>query len=225
MIHIALSGDSGRMGESLKKLIKKSQLMKVTATANKNSSVKNWQAKDIDAVIDFSLPPLFSQSLAWAVTHKKAFVSGTTGLNSRQKQNLKKASQSIPVFYAENMSRGIFFLSQWLKDLTNQKVKISLEDIHHKNKKDKPSGTALRLKKSLPLLLQKQMKIKSLRKGQSFGTHRLTVKSPEEVLILEHQALNRELFSKGALQALDFILKKKKGYYTPSQLYRQKNRK
>ena len=220
-IRIALSGDKGRMGKSLKGLIKQSSIMKVTAKANRELSPWNWSAEQIDSVIDFSLPELFSQSLAWAVKNKKVFVSGTTGLSSRQKQALKMAAKKIPVFYGENMSGGIFLFSQWLKTLFDEESLVRIEDIHHKNKKDKPSGTALRLKESLPPFLQKKAKIQSWRKGREFGTHRLFLTSDEEILILEHRALNRRLFAKGALQALLFILKKKKGYYGPSDLYSQ----
>lgn len=219
MIRIALSGDRGRMGKSLKKLIKKSRSMKVTAKANRTNPPENWQASQIDGVIDFSLPDLFIKSLEWSVRNKKPFVSGTTGLSSSQKKALKTAGKTIPVFYGENMSGGIFLLTQWLANLFNEKVQILIEDIHHKGKKDKPSGTALRLGRHLPSFLRKKVKIKSVRKGKEFGTHRILVKGSEEVLLLEHRALNRELFAKGALQALFFILKKKKGYYEPSDLY------
>ena len=221
MIRIALSGDRGRMGKSLKKLIQNSSIMTLAAKANRTSSPKNWRAEQIDGLIDFSLPILFSQSLDWCVKNKKAFVSGTTGLSAQQKKSLKKASQSIPVFYGENMSGGIFLIKQWLTSLFNEEASVLIEDIHHKNKKDQPSGTALTLKTSLPLFLEKKAQIKSFRKGREFGTHRLTIKSPEEILMIEHRALNRELFSKGALQALLFILKKEKGYYEPSDLYSQ----
>ena len=219
---IALSGANGRMGVSLQKLIKKSPRLKLTAKAHTKSCFKDWNAEKIDGVIDFSAPAFFSISLAWAVQNKKAFVSGTTGLNSKQKQELKKASKKIPVFYSENMSPGIFLMSQWLKTLFNPELKILLEDLHHKDKKDKPSGTALRLKDNLPDFLHKNLKIKSYRRGKEFGTHRLTLKNKEEILTLEHKALNRELFSKGALHAMLFILNKKPGYYELNQLYTQK---
>ena len=173
-------------------------------------------------MIDFSAPAFYSLSLAWAVQNKKAFVSGTTGLNLKQKQELKKASKKIPVFYSENMSPGIFLMSQWIQALFNPELKILLEDLHHKEKKDKPSGTALRLKNNLPAFLHQNLKIKSYRRGKEFGTHRLTLKNKEEILTLEHKALNREVFSKGALHALLFILNKKPAYYSLNQLYTQK---
>ena len=219
MIRIALSGDRGRMGQSLQKLIKKSSFMKVTNRANTSFSPKNWTAHQIDGVIDFSLPELFKQSLSWATQNKKAFVSGTTGLSSYERGLLKKASQQIPVFYSENMSRGIFLIKKWLKDLLDKDSQILIEDIHHKGKKDKPSGTALSLKKSLPDGSKERVKIKSFRRGKEFGTHRILIQNQREILLLEHKALNRELFAKGALQALAFILKKKKGYYSPADLF------
>jgi len=219
MIRIALSGDRGRMGKCLGRLIKKSSFMKVIAGANRDISPKSWKASQIDAVIDFSLPDLFTQSLNWAVQNNKLFVSGTTGLKLSHKKALKTAGKTIPVFYGENMSGGVFLLTNWLTKRVDEKAKILIEDIHHKNKKDTPSGTALRLKKSLPVFLRKKAKIKSVRKGKEFGTHRITLKSSEEFLLLEHRALNRDLFAKGALQALLFIFKKKKGYYESSDLY------
>ena len=220
MIRIALSGDRGRMGRSLERLIKKSKSLKTTEKANRKTNPKSWNPSQVDGVIDFSLPELFIQSLKWSVENKKPFVSGTTGLSDAYKKALKKAGQRIPVFYGENMSGGIFLLTECLKNLFNEDARILIEDLHHKNKKDKPSGTALRLKNSLPTFLKKKLRIKSLRKGKEFGTHRILIQSPEEVLTLEHRALNRAVFSKGALQALLFILKNKKGYYTPSDLYK-----
>ena len=220
-IQMALSGDRGRMGKSLKKLIKKSSALTVSAKANRDQSPKQWKADQVDGVIDFSLPELFSQSLKWAVQNKKPFVSGTTGLSPSQKKALKRASKSIPVFYGENMSGGVFLLTKWLKDLFDTEVKILIEDLHHQHKKDKPSGTALKLEQSLPSFLKSKAKIKSVRKGKEFGTHRILIKSSEEILCLSHQALNRDLFAKGALQALLFLLKKEKGYYEPSDLYLQ----
>ena len=219
MIRIALSGSSGKMGLCLQAIIKKSQNLKLSALANRKKPTELWIDREIDGVIDFSLPPLFIKSLAWSETHKKPFVSGTTGLSLAQKQALQKASLKIPVFYAENMSPGIFFISKCLSELKVPEWEIQLEDIHHQGKKDRPSGTALLLKKNLPPVLQKKLRIKSLRKGKEFGTHRIWLKSAEEVLLLEHQALNRSLFAKGAISALRFLLGKNSGLFGPKDLY------
>ena len=100
------------------------------------------------------------------------------------------------------MSWGIWLIKSWIKKFSDSKIiDISLEDIHHKEKKDKPSGTALRLKMSFPKGVQKKVKISSIRKGREFGTHRIYFKAPEETVLLEHQALNRKLFARSALNA------------------------
>lgn len=219
MIQIALSGDTGKMGLSLKKLIKSSRIFQLNAIANRTSPLKNWNPKNISLVLDFSLPNLFIKSLTWSIKHKKAFVSGTTGLTARHKQALKTASKSIPVFYAANMSGGIFLITKYLNQLKQTDVKIIITDIHHKNKKDKPSGTALKLQSSLSKHLKKTSQIKSIRTGKHFGTHKIQIKNKEEIIILEHHALNRELFAKGALKACVFLSKKQKGYYDLEDLF------
>ena len=216
-----MSGD-GRMGGSLKKLIKKSPYFERAKTARRASDFLKWETKKIDAVIDFSAPELFSSALNWSLHHKKPFVSGTTGLSPQQKGSLKRAAQKIPVFYAENMSEGIFLFSQWVQSFFNSKAQFLLEDWHHKDKKDKPSGTAFRLKNHFPSFLRPQLKIKSYRQGKEFGIHRLQMKNKEEILTIEHKALNREVFSKGALQALRLIFNKKRGFYQLKELYSQK---
>ena len=218
-LKIALVGYSGKMGKSLQKLIKKSPLFERTAKACHEDCFASWDSKNIQAVIDFSSPELCLKSLKWCLNHKKAFVSGTTGLNSKQKQILKQSSQSIPVFYSENMSMGIHLFSQWMQAINSTDFQFLLEDYHHKDKKDKPSGTAIRLTNHLPPAIQKKIKIKSYRKGKEFGTHRVILKSKEEILTLEHKALNRDVFSKGALKAVQFIIKKRKGFYDVKDLY------
>ena len=222
IIRLGLSGSSGKMGLSLKSLIKKSSSFKLSLSANRKNPVELWRAEEIDGVIDFSLPPLFSKSLRWSVKNQKPFVSGTTGLSAAQKQSLKKASLKIPVFYAENMSGGIFLISKWMAELFHSEFEIHIEDIHHKKKKDRPSGTARWIKKSFPPALQKKIQIKSLRKGKEFGTHRIYLKSQEEILLLEHRALNRGLFASGALKALLLILNKKRGLFGAKDLYMSK---
>ncbi|MGI9548703.1 MAG: 4-hydroxy-tetrahydrodipicolinate reductase [Bdellovibrionales bacterium] len=219
-MRLALAGDKGRMGRSLKALIKKDSSKKVVALANSKTSPDAWKAKEIDLVIDFSSPRLFSQVLLWCFQNKKPFVSGTTGLSLKQKKQMKSFSKKIPIFYSENMSWGVFQLGQYLRQTTKAAFSILLEDKHHKYKKDRPSGTALRLKKEFPLSLQKKVRIKSYRQGLEFGTHRISLKTSEEEILLEHKALNRSVFSKGALKASEFLVKKSRGLYSIVDLYK-----
>ena len=225
IVYLGLSGASGRMGKAVKQLIreKKSGVL-LSATLPPASNLKFWTSKTIDGVIDFSSPELFEKVLLWCIKNRKPFVSGTTALASKQKQKLKKASQKIPVFYEENMSWGIWLLRNWIKSFSDLKtVDIVLEDIHHKNKKDKPSGTALKLKAGFSKSVQRKLKILSLRKGHEFGTHRIWFKAPEETVLLEHRALNRKLFARGALNALKWLINQKPGFYGSGDLYGKAN--
>ena len=103
--------------------------------------------------------------------------------------------------------------------MSHPPARLLLEDIHHKNKKDKPSGTALKLQRSFPPFAQKILKIKSVRTGEEFGTHRICFKTAEEEVLLEHKALSRKLFAGGALKALKWLVKKPPGLYCFDDLY------
>ncbi len=233
-IKVGLSGASGRMGQAVKELIQVKNSDFVLTSEMPSPSVEHkgvlrtikagfdkWDSRQITAVIDFSSPELFDKALNWCLSNKKPFVSGTTALSSIQKKKLNQASKKIPVFYEENMSWGIWQIKKWIQRISNQAGRILLEDIHHKNKKDKPSGTALKLKRHLPAFAQKKLKIKSFRKGEEFGTHRFVFFGEEEQVILEHKALSRLLFAGGALKALKWLVKKPSGLYSFEDLYKE----
>ena len=219
-ISVALSGASGRMGKAVKAVIKKKSsefsLKHITSPLQK---LENWDKKNITGVIDFSSPELFVLALKWSVLNKKPFVSGTTALSASNKKLLKVASKKIPVFYEENMSWGIWQMKKWISSVSDQDYKILLEDIHHKNKKDKPSGTALKLQRHFPSFAQKKLKVKSVRKGKEFGTHRIYFKNSQEQVLIEHKALDRQLFAEGALKALQWLVRKPSGLYSFEDLY------
>lgn len=219
---IALSGSSGKMGLALLALIKESQ-SSVTAESNKKNSPWNWNPEDIEGVIDFSLPPLLRETSLWCEKYRKPLVSGTTGLLIEDFKELKRISKRIPLFYGENMSWGIWQMGRWLKSLKGTlDLELTLKDIHHKNKKDSPSGTALRLKNQIPFFLSKKMEVLSVREGEEFGTHQLELRSSGEVLTVKHQALSRKVFAEGALRALTWLKEQKNGFYVPEDLYQSK---
>ena len=235
-IRVGLSGASGRMGGAVKAVIKQknsgfllsfSAPPKQTTYTNNLQTLKSffidWDKTKIDGVVDFSSPELFSLALDWCVTHKKAFVSGSTGLKAGHKRKIKQATKKIPIFYEENMSWGIWRIKHWIKEVSGKEAdKVLLKDIHHKNKKDKPSGTALKLKKNFSLTVQKKLKIQSFRVGDEFGTHQIIFQNPDETVSLEHKALSRNLFAGGALKALKFLMNKPPGLYSFEDLYKKR---
>ena len=208
------------MGKALQELIESTRGCQVTAQAHRGFAPSLWDPKNLDGVIDFSLPPLFSETLSWCVRHKKPLVSGTTGLTTRQKNNLQQAARKIPICYAENMSWGVWLTKNWIKSLIPpSSFQILLEDIHHKHKKDRPSGTALSLKASFSPSLRKKVRVTSQRRGREFGTHRIILKGAEEEILLQHRAFNRQVFAKGALKALKWLKSQPPGLYSMEDIY------
>ena len=219
-IKVGLSGSSGRMGRAVRELVeKRNSGFVLVEQAPPLKAFDGWDKKRVDGVIDFSSPELFSRALKWSLANRKPFVSGTTALGMSHKKSLTLASSKIPVFYEENMSWGIWQIKRWINSVSGQPSDILLEDIHHKNKKDKPSGTALKLQKHFPSFARKKLKIKSIRKGREFGTHRIYFRNSEEIVLLEHRALSRLLFAEGALRALKWLVKKPPGLYSFEDLY------
>ena len=155
-IGVGLSGAGGRMGRAVKSLIrKKNSGFSLLATAPV-PGFEGWDPKPLSGVIDFSGPGLFDEALNWCLKQKKPFVSGTTALSPLQKGALLRAGKKIPVFYEENMSWGIGQITRWIKDMSCPAGSVLLWDIHHKHKKDRPSGTALKLKKNFPQAVKKK---------------------------------------------------------------------
>ena len=230
-IKVGLSGASGRMGEAVKKLINAPRSgflltekmppfkVEILSAQQIRAGFETWDAKQITGVIDFSSPKLFKGALNWCVKNKKPFVSGTTALKTLEKE-MKRASKKIPIFYEENMSLGIWQITKWIEGVTHLSESILLEDIHHKDKKDKPSGTALKLKRHFPAFAKEKLKIKSLRRGKEFGIHRIIWKGPEEEVLLEHKALSRRLFASGALKALKWLINRPSGLYSFEDIYK-----
>ncbi len=221
-IPIGLSGSSGKMGRTLKGLLKTGVFPFVLkAQSPPKENFKKWPIS-LKGVVDFSSPYLWDKTLAWCVKNQIPLVSGTTGLSSLQKRKLKNSALKIPVFYEENFSYGIWQMKKWMADLIPPASKeMFLVDLHHRDKKDAPSGTALKLKGALSPSLQKKLHVFSDRKGREFGTHALILKAPEEVLIIQHRALNRKLFARKALEVLKWLIPKKNGLYRADDFFKK----
>ena len=215
-IRIGLSGASGRMGQSIINLISSEKQFQISAQYNSRSSLKKWDPSSLSAVIDFSLPHVLSSVLVWCQHNKKPLVSGTTGLSIEEQQKIKQASSMIPILWAPNTSLGIACLNEWLKNLPQalKNWNIQIEETHHQFKKDKPSGTALFLQQTLKNKGVETQEPISIRKGDVKGIHKVSLTSPEEVLSIKHIALDRKVFARGALKAVEWIIHQKPGLYS-----------
>ncbi|HIE05828.1 MAG TPA: 4-hydroxy-tetrahydrodipicolinate reductase [bacterium (Candidatus Stahlbacteria)] len=250
MIHIIIIGACGRMGKELIKAqeafddiqvvggieSKGHQSIGKTISGIGISTMTDFN-KDFDCAVDFSNPESTIANLEILEAKKKPVVIGTTGFNDDQIGLINKASASIPIFIAPNMAYGINVLINHLKPLVKSLSGFDIEllEIHHKRKKDAPSGTACRIveeiKKVRPNLKETycrqgqcgpreddEIGITSIRGGDVYGVHRLLLLGPGEEITISHRALSRSAFVFGALKAVRFLVRMKPGLYSMADL-------
>ena len=251
-INLAISGCLGRMGQQLIKSSKNNNNFKLIAlTENKAISKKiagikldvNTEEafKKTDVIIDFTVPNCTLDILKIASKLKKRVVIGTTGFNQKEEALIKKFSKTIPILKAGNMSLGVnllMYLTEIASKSLNDEYLSKVFEVHHKHKKDYPSGTALMLgkgiadgknknlynlmgkkflnKKSFPY--GKKINFNSIRKGEIIGEHEVTFSSGKEIIKLNHEAFDRALYSDGALTAAKWLINKKPGLYSMRDL-------
>ena len=197
--------------------------------------------KKVNLIIDFTIPKCTLEILKIASKQKKKVVIGTTGFTKKEEKLIKKFSNKIPILKAGNMSLGVnllMFLTEVASRSLDKNFLSKVYEVHHKHKKDYPSGTALMLgrgiakgknkdfynligkkyfnKKSFPF--GKKINFNSIRKGEVIGEHQVTFSSGKEVITLNHESFDRALYSEGALTAAKWLINKKPGLYSMRDL-------
>ena len=229
-INLAITGCLGRMGQQLIKSSKSNKDFKlVSLTESRNISKKisgiRLQLNTINAfkkasvIIDFTSPKCTLEVLKIASILKKRVVIGTTGFS--------KKNEDLLMYLTEIASKSL-----------NNKFKTKIYEVHHKHKRDYPSGTALMLgrgiangknksfykmvgkkylnKKSFPY--GKKINFNSVRKGSVIGEHEVNFSSGKEIITLNHESFDRALYSEGALAAAKWLMRKKSGLYSMRDL-------
>ena len=251
-INLAVTGCMGRMGQQIITSVKKDKNFRLTAlTENKKINKKingikvdlNTEAlfKKVDLIIDFTIPKCTFQVLKIAAKLKKRVVIGTTGFTKKEEDLIKKFSKKIPILKAGNMSLGInllMYLTEIASSSLGKNFLSKIFEIHHKHKKDYPSGTALMLGKGIAVgknknfynLLGKKylnkktfpygkkINFNSVRKGEIIGEHEVKFSNGKEIITLKHEAFDRALYSEGALSAAKWLINKKPGLYSMRNL-------
>ena len=251
-INLGISGCMGRMGQQLIRSSKNNKNFKLTVLTENRLVKKNINGispelnsenafKKADVIIDFTVPRCTIEILKIASKLKKKVVIGTTGFNRTQENLIKKYSKKIPILKAGNMSLGVnllMYLTEIASKSLNDQYLSKIFEIHHKHKKDYPSGTALMLgkgiadgknkslynlmgkkylnKKSFPY--GKKINFNSIRKGEIIGEHEVKFSSGKEIITLNHEAFDRALYSDGALTASKWLIKKRPGLYSMRDL-------
>ena len=251
-INLAITGCLGRMGKQLILSSKSSDDFKlVTLTENRKINKKIHGIKPelntLDAfknaniIIDFTVPKCTLEILRFAVKLRKKVVIGTTGFTNKQEKLIKSYSRKISILKAGNMSLGVnllMYLTEIASGSLNKSFLSKVYEVHHKHKKDFPSGTALMLakgiatgkNKSLNSLIgkkylnkknfpfSKKINFNSIRKGEVIGEHEVIFSSGKEIVKLNHESFDRALYSEGALTAARWLINKKPGLYSMRNL-------
>lgn len=211
-------GRTGRMGREIEAIAEECGFEVIGGLDRKSGSLSDYlkKGKKPDVIIDFSLPAATVEIAKACAAAKIPLVSGVTGLGKSELAALKSAAKSIPVLYSANMSVGIQMMAKAFEALRGaDDFDFSLEEMHHRHKKDRPSGTALLLNDELKECTGRPAgEIVSLRGGGVIGTHRLLATSESEMLVIEHTALNRAVFARGACRAARWVLGRGPGFHS-----------
>lgn len=222
---LAIVGISGRMGLELQALAKDFDLQitqGVSSRAKAEGGVKIVAAvseldpSNVDVVIDFSLPELTLGVAKWCRENRKPLVSGVTGIQEQHRLALQAVGKVAPTLWAPNMSLGVAVMARMMAQLASlEGFDFQIEELHHIKKKDSPSGTAVFLQEKLKAAVGENVPDPiGIRGGGIFGIHKVWAMGEEETITLEHTAINRRVFARGALKAARWILTQ------PPALYR-----
>jgi 4-hydroxy-tetrahydrodipicolinate reductase len=247
-IKLSITGCLGRMGQQIIKSSSNTKEFKIVSiTENRliNKKISGLRPqlnsesafKNTNIIIDFTNPKCTLEVIKIAAKLKKKIVIGTTGFSKKEENLIKKYSKKIPILKAGNMSLGInllIYITEIASKSLGNNFLSKVFEVHHKYKKDHPSGTALMLgkgiatgknkdfykligkkylnKKKFPY--GKKINFNSIRKGETVGEHKVTFSSGKEIITLNHEAFDRALYSEGALAATKWLMNKKPGLYS-----------
>ena len=242
----------GRMGQQLIKSSSKNRNFKLVSLTERKiikkkiagikPSINSFEAfKRSNVIIDFTIPKCSLEILKIASKLKKRVVIGTTGFSKKEENLIKGFSRKIPILKAGNMSLGVnllMYLTEIASESLGNNFLSKVYEVHHRNKIDYPSGTALMLgkgiaegknknfysligkkylnKKSFPY--SKKINFNSIRKGDVIGEHEVRFSSGKEIIKLNHESFDRALYSEGALTAAAWLMSKKAGLYSMRDL-------
>lgn len=247
MIKVGVYGGTGRVGKLLLEDLKSEENLELSCVFVRNeldfaiepsvlvTNDLETFLNTCDVVVDFSLPEATQVLLEKSLQLPKPLVIATTGLNTHQFNLMKEASEYMPILYATNMSLGVAVLSKLVQQASRvlEGFDIEIVEMHHKHKKDAPSGTALTLAESAAkgrdLDLDKvrvsgrngnigerskdEIAVMALRGGDIVGRHTVGFYNEGEFIELNHTATSRHTFSKGALRASKWLANQENGLY------------
>ena len=246
MTNIILNGCNGKMGAAVTKAVSEREDCSIIAGVdlygdNINYKVyRSFSDLDVsaDVIIDFSNPSVLDDLLTYAKSNKTPIILCTTGVSEAQVEKIKEASKDVAIFYSGNMSLGINLIIELSKKAAavfSNNFDVEIIEKHHNQKIDAPSGTALMIANAIADVLpdsqyvydrhsyrQKRAKneigIHAVRGGTIVGEHEVIFAGHDEILSLKHQALSKEVFAVGAVNAAVYLKSKDNGMYDMGDL-------
>lgn len=235
MTNVIINGSKGRMGLSLLACAKQIPGLSVVAAVDSGDDLRAVLPK-ADVVIDFSFHSVTPGVAAACAELGKALVIGTTGHSDAEKAEIRNHAKRIPMVWASNYSTGVntlFWLTRKAAEILGPSFDLEVIEMHHRLKKDAPSGTATTLLEILGDVRQVQLKealrhgregitgertsseigIHAVRGGDVVGDHTVIFAATGERVELTHKASNRDTFSQGALRASQWVIGRPAGVY------------
>jgi 4-hydroxy-tetrahydrodipicolinate reductase len=235
MTRIIITGSKGRMGQALIGCAAKIPDLQIVGQIDQGDDLSTVIEK-CDVVIDFSFHSSTPEFAELCAAHKKALVIGTTGHSEAEQSKIKNQKSKIPMVWSSNYSTGVntlFWLTRKAAEILGPAFDLEIIEMHHRMKKDAPSGTAKSLAEILASVRQQQLEtvarhgregivgertsaeigIHSVRGGDVVGDHTVIFANTGERLELTHKASSRDTFANGALRAAQWVVKQKPGIY------------
>ena len=235
MTKIIITGSKGRMGQALVSCAKSFRDLQIAGQIDQGDDLAAV-IDNGDVVVDFSAHSVTPSVAALCAGHGKALVIGTTGHTDTDKFDVTKVVAKIPVVWASNFSTGVntlFWLTRKAAEILGPDFDLEIIEMHHRMKKDAPSGTARTLAEILAGVRKLQLVkaarhgragivgertsgeigIHSVRGGDVVGDHTVIFANTGERLELTHKASSRDTFANGALRAALWVVKQKPGLY------------
>jgi 4-hydroxy-tetrahydrodipicolinate reductase len=232
---VIITGSKGRMGQSLLACAARIPELEVIGQVDVGDDLASVIGKS-DTVIDFSFHTATMEVAKLCAQNKKALVIGTTGHAAGEKAEISNFKSQIPIVWSSNYSTGVntlFWLTRKAAEILGPGFDLEVVEMHHRLKKDAPSGTATTLLEILgdvrKLQLDQALRhgrkgitgertaneigIHALRGGDVVGDHTVIFAANGERVELTHKASSRETFANGALRAAQWVVKQKAGLY------------
>ncbi len=227
-LNILLQGASGRLGSAIRELVEAEKDLACQDVPREGDQ----QDAKADVLIDVSVPEGLARSVALAARLGLPLVCGTTGLDEESMGRLRTLAERVPVLHARNFSLGVAAMRRAAGELSRLlDWDVEIVEIHHRDKRDAPSGTALALAEHIAEARQESLSwreriaeagpratagigMASLRGGSVPGDHSVHFLGQDERIELRHQAEDRRLFARGALLAAKRLVGREPGWYS-----------